>query len=276
MSLVKLHTALVKDTPYIGVEDGTHPIVWALGALEDFIDLPAEESVKFIKAHAVSLPKHARPCAIFTPSSRIFCVGKNYAKHAQEMGGKLPSAPDIFLRFQESFVTSNAPLKKPAKSEAYDFEGELAVIIGKKGRAIPEALALQHVFGYSIAMDGTARDWQKRTSQFSLGKNWEQSGSIASFLLLQSKAVTPPSFSLKTELNSEIMQQGTTDDMIFSIPALIATLSEVTTLHPGDILLTGTPDGVGAGRHPQIFLKNGDRLNIIIEKIGTLKNTVSE
>jgi 2-keto-4-pentenoate hydratase/2-oxohepta-3-ene-1,7-dioic acid hydratase in catechol pathway len=212
---------------------------------------------------------------IFTSSTRILCVGVNYADHAAEGKMEPPKFPNFFVRYPSSFVRHGEALQMPKLSTKYDFEGELVAVIGKAGRFISRDAALDYVSGYAIGMDGSVRDYQKRTSQFTLGKNFDRSGAIGPAIVPASNI--PPGakgLSLKTRVNGAIMQDASTSDMIFDVAAVVSTLSEAMTLQPGDLILTGTPSGVGFARTPPIFLKPGDEVEIEIEKIGVLRNKV--
>lgn len=210
-------------------------------------------------------------------ASRIFCVGKNYADHAREMGMTTPGgpvAPDIFVRFPSSFTGHGGACEFPASEPSFDFEGELAVVIGKAGTAIAARDAWDHVFGLSVANDGSLRRIQKRTSQFTLGKNIDRSGALGPTITPLAKPEGPLALTVRTYVNDRLMQDGNTADMLFDIPTVIATLSAVTRLECGDIILTGTPAGVGAGRTPPEFLADGDRLRIEIDTLDSLEVTI--
>lgn len=203
---------------------------------------------------------------------RLVCIGKNYGRHAAEMGGEAPSTPNIFLRNPRSFVGAHAPMVKPKLSDAFDFEGELAVVIGKAGRHIPQADALGHVFGYSIFNDGSVRDFQQRS--FAAGKNFDSTGAFGPWIVDAGSLGDPQALGIVTKLNGETVQNGTTADMIHSVAVLIEFISGLLALEPGDVISTGTPDGVGAGRKPPLWMKPGDRIEVSIEKIGTLSNPI--
>ena len=210
--------------------------------------------------------------------SRILCVGKNYAAHAREMnmaeGAAAPAAPDIFVRFASSFAGHGGAIEAPEDESTFDFEGELAVVIGTGGRTIPESQALDHIFGVTTANDGSLRRTQKRTSQFTLGKNIDRSGALGPTIRPVGDIGDLQALRLKTFLNDQQMQDGTTADMIFSVARIIAFVSSTMALAPGDILLTGTPAGVGAARTPPRFLKAGDRLSVEIEGLRPLEVSV--
>ena len=206
---------------------------------------------------------------------RIFCIGLNYEMHREETGRGESPHPTIFMRFGASQVGHNQPLLKPRESDMFDFEGELAVIIGKGGRRIAEARALQAVCGYSCFNDGSVRDWQRHTSQFTPGKNFQASGSFGPFLVTADEIPDPKALTLKTRLNGQVMQDTTTDQMIFDIPRLIAYISTFAELLPGDVIATGTPGGVGFARKPPVFMQPGDVVEVDITQVGVLRNPIA-
>ena len=209
----------------------------------------------------------------------ILCVGLNYRRHAEETGARIPEYPVLFIKAVNALAHPGDPIVIPQVAPGQvDCEGELAVVIGKPGKNIERHEALNHVLGYTCANDVSARRWQKEGG----GKQWCRGKSFDTFCPLGPCMVTPDeipdpnTLKIKTTLNDEIMQDSTTVDMIFDVPSLISFLSEGTTLLPGTVILTGTPQGVGFARTPPVFLKKGDRVAIEIERIGTLVNSVSE
>ena len=206
---------------------------------------------------------------------RILCIGQNYVAHRAEMGGETTAHPLIFTRYPSSISGHEQDLVKPRESDQYDFEGELAVIIGKTGRRIHPDQALDHIAGYSCFMDGTARDFQVHTTQYIPGKNFDASGSCGPWMVPAAEIPDPNAgYRLETRLNGNTVQTTTTDLMIFSVPVLLAYLSTFTTLEPGDVIATGTPGGVGYKRKPPLFMRPGDRLEVELEGIGTLVNRI--
>lgn len=207
--------------------------------------------------------------------AKIICVGLNYESHRRETGRAVVQNPTVFTRFADSQTAHEAPILMPAVSEKLDYEGELAVIIGKGGRSIPADKALEHVAGYSCYNDGSVRDWQAHTIQFTPGKNFPETGAFGPWM------VTPDEFGplgpqrLQTRLNGQVMQDALLDDMIFPVPRLIEYISTFTALSPGDVIVSGTPGGVGAKREPPVFMKVGDRVEVEIDGIGTLVNSVA-
>jgi acylpyruvate hydrolase len=210
-------------------------------------------------------------------TSRIICIGLNYSDHAKELGEEEPRFPTIFTRFPSSFSGHEQPLIHPKISNKFDFEGELVVVIGKQASAVSKDQALDHVFGYTIANDGSVRDVQTRTSQWVAGKLMDQSGGLGPVIVTADELpIGAHGLKIETRLNGQTVQSSNTDQFIFSVADIISDISHICTLQPGDIILTGTPAGVGVSRKPQLFMKPGDVCEVEIEGIGILKNTVAE
>jgi 2-keto-4-pentenoate hydratase/2-oxohepta-3-ene-1,7-dioic acid hydratase in catechol pathway len=207
--------------------------------------------------------------------ARILCAGLNYLANRLE-GQHKPEAPapTIFMRLPESQVGHGRPMVCPRESEQFDFEAELAVVIGRAGRRIPEAEAYAHVAGIAPYNDGSVRDWQLATGQWSPGKNFPATGAFGPWMVTSDEVPPDSVLSLVCRLNGREMQRTTTDLMIFPIPALIAFASTFTTLQPGDVIVTGTPGGVGLRRDPPVWMKAGDTVEIELERVGVLRNTV--
>lgn len=208
-----------------------------------------------------------------TPKN-ILCVGKNYSDHAREMGAeKAPEHIVVFTKSPTAIAPDESTLPVHADvTDSLDYEGELAVVIGKRGKNVPKAMAFDYVFGYTIANDLTARDAQEKHKQFFLGKSLEGSCPMGPYLVTKDEIPDPHTLSIVTKVNGEVRQNGSTKDMLFSVSEIIETVSKYVTLEPGDIILTGTPAGVGKGMTPPKFLKAGDEVKIAIEGIGTLAN----
>ena len=208
---------------------------------------------------------------------KILCVGLNYYDHLEESGLKKPAWPEIFARFATSLVAHQEPIRRPRESIMFDYEAELAVVIGKPGRRIPHEQALDHVAGYSLFNDATVRDFQLRTPQWTMGKNFDGTGSFGPWLVTPD-AVPPGARGLriKGRLNGRVMQDSRTDLLIFSVPALIEMISVAMSLERGDVIITGTPGGVGAARKPPVFMQPGDIFEVEIEGLGVLTNPVQE
>lgn len=205
---------------------------------------------------------------------KILCVGLNYANHIAEMGREQKSFPAIFTRWADTLVAHGKPLVRPRESAEFDYEGELAVVIGKQGRRIAREDALTHVAGYSIFHDASVRDWQGHNSQFTPGKNFPSTGGFGPALVTHDEIADLASQRVQTRLNGELVQDQPISDMIHDVPDIIAYCSAFTELHPGDVIATGTPGGVGKGRNPPLYMKDGDRVEVSIGAIGVLSNPV--
>jgi len=206
---------------------------------------------------------------------KIICVGLNYRDHAAESGFQPPEHPTLFARFSSSLIDPCEPMVRPAASDQLDYEGELVAIVGKGGRRISKSVALDHIAGYSIFNDGSVRDFQRRGAQWTLGKNFDGTGAFGP-VFVSADALPPGAKGLKieTRLNGSVMQSGSTDDLIFDVATLVAEISVAMTLETGDLIVTGTPSGVGAARKPPVFMKAGDICEVEIERIGVLRSRV--
>lgn len=212
---------------------------------------------------------------VLNPSKAI-AVGLNYVDHAAESPYKdPPKYPVLFHRYPSSWVAHEEPLVKPRVSNDFDYEGEVAVIIGTAGRYISKDKALDHVAGYSLFNDGSIRDYQFKSHQWMMGKNFDASGSFGPSLVSADELpLGAVGLQLLTRLNGQVLQNANTRDMIFDVPTLVSVCSEVFELLPGDVIISGTPAGVGFARKPPIFMKQGDVVEIEVEKLGILRNTV--
>lgn len=205
---------------------------------------------------------------------KIVCVARNYRKHAEEAGLQVSEIPILFPRFAATQIAHGEPIVVPTVSEEVDWEGELAVVIGKGGRHITKDRAFDHVGGYTIFNDVSVRDYQFRVTQYTGGKNFHASGPIGPHISLPDEGLDPHNLRLTTTINGIVKQDATTAEFIFDIPTLIEHISEFIELEPGDIIPTGTPAGVGFKRNPPEFLTDGDVVEVTIEGIGTLRNPV--
>ncbi len=208
---------------------------------------------------------------------KIICVGLNYVDHSIESGFTPPDYPTVFTRFASSLAAAGAPIVRPSVSTQLDYEGELVAVIGTSGRHIAEADALDHVIAYSIFNDASVRDYQKKSPQWTIGKNFDRTGAFGPYLIT-ADALPPGGKGLRiqTRLNGIVVQDASTDDMVFSVARLISILSEAITLSPGDIIVSGTPAGVGVARKPPLFMKQGDVCEVEIEGIGILRNRIED
>lgn len=205
---------------------------------------------------------------------RILCVGVNYLAHIREMGREPPDHPTLFVRFPDSMVGHGRPLQKPRLSEQYDYEGELALVIGRPARYVSERDALDYVAGYTCFMDGSVRDWQRHTSQFIPGKNFPATGSIGPWLVTTDEIPDPSVLRLTTRVGGEVLQAAPIADLCIDVPKIVAYCSAFCRLEPGDVIATGTPSGVGFARQPPRWLRAGDVVEVEIDGIGVLRNTV--
>ncbi|MFM0627606.1 fumarylacetoacetate hydrolase family protein [Paraburkholderia xenovorans] len=216
------------------------------------------------------LPPLARP-------GKIICVGLNYADHTKESHFEPQSYPTLFPRFDSSLIGHLAPMIRPLVSDSLDFEGEMAVILGGGGRHIPKARALECVAGYSIFNDGSIREYQFKAPQWTVGKNFDGTGAFGpTFVTADELPAGGAGLRLETRLNGKVVQAANTSDLIFDVATLIAIISEAITLAPGDVIVTGTPAGVGWAREPKLIMRDGDVCEVEIEGLGVLKNTVQD
>lgn len=209
-----------------------------------------------------------------------YCVGVNYADHLNEIRNAgvqrvQPKQPSLFIRFPETLIGANAALVIPRVSEQLDYEAELAIVIGKGGRYIERADALSHIAGYTCFNDASVRDWQMHSSQVTPGKNFMGTGALGPWMVTADEIPDPGNLTIALRLNGKVLQGSNTSKMIFDIPAIVSYASAMVPLKPGDVIATGTPEGVGFSRMPPIFLKAGDVCEVEIERIGVLRNTVA-
>jgi 2-keto-4-pentenoate hydratase/2-oxohepta-3-ene-1,7-dioic acid hydratase in catechol pathway len=239
----------------------------AAGAMADMRKAVREAKPDRKLADIVFLPVIPQP-------SKILCAGVNYRAHAAEVSRELPKQPSIFIRFADTLVGHGGDMIRPNLSDNFDYEGELALVIGKAGRHIPAERALDHVAGYTIFVDGSVRDYQK----FSVtsGKNWPATGPLGPWLVTTDEIPDPSKLTLTTRLNGQQVQHSPTDQLIYSIPQIIAFCSDFTALSPGDVIATGTPEGVGHGRKPPLWMKPGDALEVEITGIGILRARIAD
>lgn len=216
------------------------------------------------------LPPVSRP-------AKIFCLGLNYRDHAAEAGLELPEYPTVFSRYATSLIGHNAPIIRPKISGQLDYEGELAFVIGRGGRHIPKSEALQHVAGYSIFNDASLRDYQLKTTQWLVGKTFDDTGAFGPYLVTPDEVpVGASGLKLETRLNGKVMQSSNTDQFIFDVATIVSLMSEAITLEPGDVFITGTPSGVGHFHTPPLYMKPGDICEVEIEGIGVLSNSIAD
>lgn len=231
-------------------------------------DALARATVRRPLAGLTLLPPVANP-------AKAFAIGLNYLDHAAESHFEPPKHPVVFQRYPSSWVAHEQPLVRPRVSTQFDYEAELVAVIGKPGRYIPKERALDHVAGYSLFNDGSIRDYQLRTNQWTLGKNFDNSGSFGPELVTADELPRGAvGLRITCRLNGETLQNANTADMIFDVATLVSVCSEAMALQPGDIVITGTPSGVGLARKPQVWMKAGDVCEVEVEGIGVLRNRI--
>lgn len=211
------------------------------------------------------------------PTSAIICLGLNYARHAAEGGYDVPDYPALFPRYHSSLIGDKEPIVRPKVSEKLDYEVELAVVVGRRCKGVGEAEALDQVFGYTVFNDASIRDYQRKGAQWLPGKNFDATGPVGPAIVTADE-VPPGAAGLRvqTRLNGEVVQDSNTDDMIFSTARTIALLSEFMTLRPGDLIVMGTPEGVGHARRPPLWMKDGDVCEVEVEQVGVLTNPIRD
>jgi acylpyruvate hydrolase len=263
----------------LGVRDGDQVCVVGNESLESLLtrgaDLAAlarsSSNGRTVAAEGLKfLPPLRRP-------PKIICVGLNFSDHTSESKYEQPDYPTLFFRVHTSLIAHEQPMVRPSvtDSEGLDFEGEIAVILGKGGRHIAKEDALSYVAGYSLFNDGSVREYQFKTPQWTVGKNFDGTGAFGPDLVTADEL--PPGVKglrLETRLNGEAVQSASTDEMVFDVESLISIISEAITLEPGDVIVSGTPSGIGWARTPKLFMRAGDVCEVSVEKIGTLRNTI--
>jgi 2-keto-4-pentenoate hydratase/2-oxohepta-3-ene-1,7-dioic acid hydratase in catechol pathway len=277
---MKLASFLAGGKPAFGVVEGdgivdmTRRLGGRFASLREALAADALDDIR--RATAGAQPDYRLADVTLLPvipdPQRIVCVGINYRSHAEETGRDISPAPSVFLRLADTLIGHGAALVRPKVSKMFDFEGELAVVIGRPGRHVAEADALKYVAGYTCFVDGSVRDYQK----FSVtsGKNFPATGPLGPFLVTSDEIPDPTRLTLVTRLNGVEMQRSGTDMLIYSIPKVIKFVSDFTSVAPGDVIATGTPAGVGHRRSPPLWMKPGDVLEVEISGIGTLRNPV--
>ena len=261
-------------------DDTVADLTGVLAGVGGIRDLLAQDRVAEAADAAASAPTCAlselQLTAVVPNPSKVICVGINYVAHAAEAGRTVGEHPVIFQRYAETLTGHGQPLLRPQVSEEFDFEGEIAVIIGKGGDHIAPQDALDHVAGYALFNDASVRDWQFHTHQYGMGKNFRSSGAFGPWMVTADEIAADQKMTLITRLNGREMQRATTDMMVHSIPRQIAYISAFVPLEPGDVIVTGTPGGVGNKRTPQVFMKPGDVCEIEVDAIGVLRNGIRD
>ena len=281
---MKLISFLNQDIPSYGIVDGDDvlDLTPILGAQAPDLKTLLAKNLQSAAAQAAKThpPTHKFSQLTLQPvipnPGQIFCIGLNYGEHVRETGREVTEVPTIFIRLPGSQVAHGQDIVRPPESQRLDYEAEIAVIIGKGGRRIQEAQAWEHIAGYSCYNDGSVRDWQIATSQWTPGKNFYKTGGFGPWMVTSDEIQPGQVMRLQTVLNGQVLQDTTTDKMIHSIPRQIAYISTFIPLSPGDVIVTGTPGGVGNKRNPPIFMKPGDVCEIVVDAIGTLRNGIRD
>ncbi|MEU4169240.1 fumarylacetoacetate hydrolase family protein [Streptomyces sp. NPDC026665] len=261
--------AIVECGPLLGPALQSVRAVLEAGALEEVRRATEGRPAELRLADVRLLPPVPDP-------SKILCAGVNYRDRREETSQPEVRYPTIFTRFADSQTGHETPLLRPAETEQFDFEGELAVVIGRPGRRIAPEAAFDHVAGYACYQDASVRDWQMHAGQWITGKTFPGTGGFGPALVTADEVPDITALHLTTRVNGEVMQSASVADLIFTIPQLIAYVSTFTPLAAGDVLVTGTPGGVGLFRDPQVFLHEGDVVEVEIDTIGTLRNHVTK
>lgn len=279
---MKIASFVYQNRSTYGIVKGDHVI--DLESLKSHLGADLKEAIarnrlSELGADALKdLPRLALSEITFLPvianPGKVLCIGINYATHVRETGRDMPTYPMIFTRFADSQTAHLQPIVRPTVSHKLDFEGELAVVIGKTARHVKPEDALDYVAGYACYNDGSVRDWQKHTIQFVPGKNFPATGGFGPWMVTSDEIVDPQDLELTTRLNGEVMQHTRTSDMIFDARKLIEYCTAFTELAPGDVIVSGTTGGVGAFREPPVWMKPGDIVEIEIERIGILRNSI--
>jgi acylpyruvate hydrolase len=270
---VRFASCSVGDRRFAGLVDGD-----VVRPLRDIVELGAGTPAELLADPPLSDERvpladvELRP--VVPRPGKVVCMGLNYAEHVDEGVYDVPEYPVLFSKFAETLVAAGEPIVVPPESSAVDYEAELAFVIGRHVRRVSGAAALDAVGGYTIANDVSMRDYQYRTHQWLPGKNWAASTPLGPFLVTPDEVGDPHGLDISLELNGERMQSGNTRQFIFDIPAIVAAISEFVPLAPGDVVLTGTPSGVGYRRDPKVLLRDGDRVAVEIERVGRLENPV--
>ena len=280
---MRLLNFMTTTGPHLGLERGEEVIDLTAAGLPGTLDelLLTETDYAGRVARAAEISKTRIPVVEvdFLPPilncAKAIAVGLNYVDHAAESKFDPPTYPVLFNRYPSSWVGHDKPIIRPHVSDKFDYEGELAVVIGKAGRYISKETAFSHVAGYSIFNDGSIRDYQTKSAQWMMGKNFDKSGGFGPvFVTADELPDGATGLGLQTRLNGEVMQSASTEQMIFDVATLISLISEAFELVPGDVIISGTPAGVGAARKPQVFMKPGDVCDVEVEGIGLLSNTI--
>lgn len=260
----------------IALPDLPHDLLEVLQAGPELMN-KMEAQIKDAPQSARKAYKDIEFAPLIARPPKIICIGRNYAAHAAEGGAATPTYPEIFFRGAESLIGHKQDIIRPTCSDRLDYEGEIAVVISKKGRHIAKEDAFDYIAGYTIFNDATLRDYQRKSSQWTIGKTFDGTGAFGPELVTSDELpLGMKAVQIQTRLNGRVMQDANTRDLVFPVDYLIATLSECMTLMPGDVIITGTPAGVGYARTPPVFMKPGDVCEVEVEGLGILVNTVAD
>lgn len=278
---MKLITFELNNGPRVGLvqADGVRPLPVAVATdIGQLIQKQAEGASLSSLVEVLEAPVAESDIRYLPPvpqPSKIICVGLNYADHTKESPYEQPDYPTLFIRLTTSLTAHNAPIVRPLCSDSLDYEGELAVIIGRGGKHISKERALDHVFGYSVFNDGSVREYQFKSPQWTVGKTFDKTGGFGPAVVTADELPAgAKGLVLETRLNGETVQKANTSDMLFDVPTLISVISEAITLNPGDVIVAGTPAGIGWARTPKLLMRHGDVCEVSIEGIGTLRNPI--
>ncbi len=280
---MKFVSFLLKGQPKFGISDGknitdlTGNINGANTLKELILNKGLKEAIQYAEKNPGDISLNQIEYLPLIPNpGKIICVGLNYSEHVKETGRTVEQNPVIFLRVPESQTAHKQPIQRPKVSTHLDYECEMAVIMGDAGKHIKPENALKHIVGYSCYNESTIRDWQQHTRQFGMGKNFEKTGSFGPHMVLAENIPDYTKLSIQTRLNGKIMQEAKLSQLIFDIPTLISYVSKAIPWRAGDVLVTGTPGGVGFKRKPPIFMKDGDQVEVEISEIGILSNIIKD
>ena len=280
---MKFVSFLLKGSPKFGVSDGKNitDLTNKISGSKTLKELISNNGITDAKKYAKENPGSININEIeFLPlipnPGKIICVGLNYSDHVNEIGITLEKNPVIFLRVPQSQTAHKQIIQKPKVSNHLDYEGEMAVIMGNAGKHIEPKNALKHIVGYSCYNESTVRDWQQHTKQFTMGKNFEKTGSFGPYMVLAEEISDYKKLTIQTRLNDKVMQKASLSQLIFDMPTLISYISKAMPWQAGDVLVTGTPGGVGFKRNPPVYMKDGDKIEVEITDVGILTNTIKD
>jgi acylpyruvate hydrolase len=280
---MKLATFVLNDKQRVGALTEQGLVPFAAGPASDVADLIrlGADGVRLRDMLVATMPAIDPASVSFLPPiltpPKIICVGLNYADHTKESKYQQPDYPTLFLRVATSLIGNGAVRERPLCSDSLDFEGELAVVLRNGGRHIPRDRALDCVFGYSVFNDGSVREYQFKSPQWTVGKNFDRTGAFGPYVVTADELPAgAKGLLLQTRLNGEVVQSANTDDMIYDVASLISIISEAITLQAGDVIVAGTPSGIGWAREPKLLMRDGDVVEVSIENVGVLTNPVRD